>query len=322
VPVICQFIDAYRDRFGVTMICRVLTGHGVPVAARTYWARRSRPLSKRALWDAAVTEILAGIYEPDDRGRRVPESLYGSLKTWAFLRRQGIPVARCTVERLMRANGWRGVTWARTTRTTISDPAASRAPDLVRRDFTAARPGQLHVADFTYVPLDGGGFGYTALVIDAFAGLIAGWECSLSKQTAFVQRAVRQAAALRRRQGRPLDGGIHHSDAGSQYTAVRFAETLQLAGLQPSIGTVGDAYDNALAETTMGLYKTECTRDGSPFRTGPVTTLGDLEDITSAWVHWYNTSRLMHRLGRRPPSEAEAEYYARHNDSHPAAPLI
>jgi len=293
----------------------------VPVAARTYWACRSRPLSKRALRDAAVTEILAGIYEPDGRGRRVPESLYGSLTTRAFLRRQGIPVARCTVERLMRTQGLRGVTRARTTRTTVRDPAAVRAPDLVRRDCTAARPGQLHVADFTYVPLDGGGFGYTALVIDACAGLIAGRDCSLSKETAFVQRAVRQAAALRRRQGRPLDGGIRHSGAGSRYTAVRFAETLQLAGLQPSIGTVGDACDNALAETTTGLYTTECTRDGSPFRTAPVTSLAGLEDITSAWVHWYNTSRLMHRLGRRPPAEAEAQYYARHNDSHRAAVL-
>jgi hypothetical protein len=182
VPVICQFIDAYRDQFGVSVICRVLTAHGVPVAARTYWARRSRPLSKRALWDAIVTEILAGIHEPDDRGRRVPESLCGSLKTRAHLRRQGIPVARCTVERLMQVQGWRGVTRARTTRTTISDPAAVRAPDLVKRNFTADRPGQLHVADFTYVPLAGGGFGYTALVIDAYAGLIAGWDCSLNNR--------------------------------------------------------------------------------------------------------------------------------------------
>ena len=168
----------------------------------------------------------------------------------------------------------------------------ARAPDLVNRQFTAAAPDQLHVADFTYVPLDGGGFGYTALVIDAFAGLVTGWECSLSKETAFVERAIRQAAALRRRQGRPLTGAtIHHSDAGSQYTSVRFGETLQLAGMIPSIGTVGDAYDNALAETTMGLYKTECVRGDSPFRTGPLRTLADLEDITSAWVHWYNTSR-------------------------------
>lgn len=196
-------------------ICRALSAHGVKIAPRTYWARKSRPPSRRAVRDAQLTGILAGICEPDARGRRKPESLYGSLKMWEHLNRQGIPVARCTVERLMRAHGWRGVTRARTVRTTTPDPGHSRAPDLVKRDFKAERPGQLHVADFTYVPLDGGGFGYTAFVIDAFAGLIAGWECSLSKQTAFVEKAIRQAAALRARQGHPIGGqAIHHSDSG------------------------------------------------------------------------------------------------------------
>lgn len=294
-------------------ICRALAAQGVKIAPRTYWARKSRPPSRRARADARITEILAGIYEPDARGRRKPESLYGSVKMWEYLNRRGIPVARCTVERLMRAHGWRGVTRARTVRTTVPNPGHSRAPDLVRRDFKAERPGQLHVADFTYVPLDGGGFGYTAFVIDAFAGLIAGWECSLSKQTAFVEKAIRQAAALRARQGHPISGpAIHHSDAGpEQYTSVRFAETLLLAGLTGSIGSVGDAYDNALAETTIGLYKTECVRPGSPFRNGPIRTLADLEAATSAWVAWYNAERLMHRLGRRPPAEAEARYWAR-----------
>ena len=297
-------------------ICRALTGHGVAIAPRTYWARRSRPPSRRALSDAALTEILAGIYEPDENGRRPPECLYGSLKMWEHLNRQGITVAKCTVERLMRAHRWRGVTRGRAVRTTIPDPGHSRAPDLVKRHFKAERPGQLHVADFTYVPLDGGGFGYTAFVVDAFAGLIPGWECSLSKETAFVERAIRQAAALRARQGHPISGrAIHHSDAGSQYTSVRFAQTLLLAGLTPLVGTVGDAYDNALAETTIGLYKTECIRAGSPFRAGPVRTLADLEQITSAWVHWYNTARLMHRLGRRPPAEAEALYYQQARDA-------
>ena len=293
-------------------ICRVLSAHGVKIAPRTYWARASRPPSARAVRDAQLTAILAGICEPDAWGRRKPESLYGSVKMWEHLTRRGITVARCTVERLMRAHGWRGVTRARTVRTTTADPEHSRAPDLVKRDFTAQRPGRLHVADFTYVPLDGGGFGYTAFVIDAFAGLIAGWECSLSKQTAFVERAIRQAAALRARQGHPIGGAaIHHSDAGSQYTSIRFAETLLLAGLTGSVGSVGDAYDNALAETTIGLYKTECVRPGSPFRNGPIRTLADLEEITSAWVHWYNNERLMHRLGRKPPAEAEAGYWAR-----------
>ena len=229
-------------------------------------------------------------------------------------------MARCTVERLMRANGWCGATRARTVRTTVVDPAATRAPDLVNRHFHAAAPGLLHVADFTYVPLAGGGFGYTAFVIDAYAGLIPGWECSTSKHPDFVEAATRQAVAYRRRQGRPLGAGaIHHSDAGSQYTAVHFGQTLFLEGLTPSIGSVGDAYDNALAETTIGLYKTECVRDGSPFRRGPIRTLADLEDITSAWVHWYNTRRLMHRLGRIPPAEAEAAYYAPTDAATPAA---
>ena len=315
---ICQFIDERKGEFGVAPICRALSAHGIQIAPRTYWARRSAAPGKRALWDTAVTEILAGIYEPDENGRRPPESLYGTVKMWAHLNRQGIPVAKCTVERLKRAHGWRGATRGRRVRTTVPDPAASRAPDLVRRQFKAARPGQLHVADFTYVPLAGGRFAYTAFVIDAFAGLIPGWECSLSKQTAFVESAIRQAAGYRARQGNPISGdAIHHSDAGSQYTSVHFTETLMLAGLAPSIGTVGDALDNALAETTIGLYKTECIRDGSPFRNGPLETLADVEQITSAWVCWYNTSRLMHRLGRRPPAEAEAEYYDHHRAGHP-----
>jgi putative transposase len=140
-------------------ICRVLGQHGIKIAPGTYWAHRSRPPSRRALADVALTEILAGICEPDERGRRKPESLYGSLKMWEHLNRQGITVARCTVERLMRAHGWRGVTRARTVRTTTPEAACTRAPDLVKRNFKAERPGQLHVADFTYVPLDGGGSG-------------------------------------------------------------------------------------------------------------------------------------------------------------------
>jgi putative transposase len=319
---ICEFIEQERERFGVAPICRALSAHGIVIAPRTYFGRRSAAPGKRALWDTAVTEILAGIYEPGENGRRPPESLYGTVKMWAYLRRQDIPVAKCTVERLKRAHGWRGTTRARRVRTTIADPSAARAPDLVRRQFKAARPGQLHVADFTYVPLAGGRFAYTAFVIDAFAGLIPGWECSLSRQAAFVERAIRQAAGYRARQGNPITGqAIHHSDAGSQYTSVHFTETLMLAGMTPSIGTVGDALDNALAETTIGLYKTECIREDSPFRHGPLETLADVEQITSAWVHWYNTSRLMHRLGRRPPAEAEAEYYDHHRAGHPGQAL-
>jgi putative transposase len=320
MPLICEFIALRRQEYGVAPICRALGVLGVQIAPRTYRAHLARPPSKRALWDAAITEVLAGHYEPDEQGRRLPECLYGATKMWAYLNREGIEVARCTVERLMRANGWRGATRARKVRTTVADPAATRAPDLVNRQFHAAAPGLLHVADFTYVPLAGGGFGYTAFVIDAYAGLIPGWECSTSKHTGFVEAAIRQAVAYRRRQGRPLgEGAIHHSDAGSQYTAVHFGQTLFLEGLTPSIGSVGDAYDNALAETTIGLYKTECVRAGSPFRHGPIRTLADLGEITSTWVHWYNTRRLMHRLGRIPPAEAETAYYAATDAATPAA---
>jgi len=310
---ICAFIAENQEKFGgVAPICRVLNEHGCPIAPRTFWAWKTRAPSKRELSDLVLTEVLAGIYEPDERGRRKPESLYGAVKMWAHLNREGIQVARCTVERLMRAHGWRGVTRAKRVVTTISDPAAGRAPDLVDRQFQVAAPNTLFVADFTYVPMVSGLFAYTAFVIDAFAGTIVGWECSTSKVTAFVERAIREAAHKRRREGNPLpQNTIHHSDAGSQYTSVHFGETLALEGMRPSIGSVGDAFDNALAETTIGLYKTECTRAGSPFRNGPFHRLSDIEQATSEWVHWYNTSRLMHRLGRRPPAEPEADYYAR-----------
>jgi len=284
--VICRFIAEHREEFGVAPICRVLTAHGCKIAPRTFYAWRTRPLSKRALWDTTMTAVLASYYdERDSCGRRKPESLYGSLKMWAHLQRQGIAVARCTVERLMAANGWQGATRARKVRTTVPDPTAPRPPDLVDRNFRVEAPDTLYVADFTYVKMVPC-FAYTAFVIDAFAGTIVGWEVSASKETAFVQRAVNQAVTLRSMQGTPLQGNtIHHSDAGSQYTAIRFGETLFLQGLQPSIGSVGDAYDNALAETTIGLYKAECIASGSPFRKGPFRTIADVEEATSAWVH-------------------------------------
>ncbi len=212
----------------------MLTEHGVPIAPRTFHAWATRAPSKRALWDATITEILAGYYEPDENGRRKPESLYGSLKMWAHLQREGIPVAKSTVERLMRRNGWQGVRRSKTVRTTVADPNAVRPPDLVDRQFGVGAPNLLLVADFTYVKLITGVFVYVAFVIDAYAGAIVGWEASGSKHTRFVESAIRQAAALRARQGHRIENGIHHSDAGSQYTSVRFGETLTLSGLRPS----------------------------------------------------------------------------------------
>jgi putative transposase len=311
--VVCRFITEHRAEFGVAPICRVLkTELGVKIAPRTYYARLGRAPSKRELWEQTLTEILANYYEPDERGRLKPESLYGAVKMWAHLNRQGITVARCTVERLMRRHGWRGVTRSRRIRTTIPNPEAPRAPDLVDRQFKVEGPNQLLVADFTYVPV-GGRFVHTAFVIDAYAGTIVGWQVGTRPTAALVEAALADALETRRRQGHPLIEGIHHSDAGTQYTSLSFTERLLEAGLAPSIGSVGDAYDNALAETTIGLYKTECIRPGAPstpFHDGLDNAL-EVELATANWVHWYNTSRLMHRLGRKPPLETENEYYDR-----------
>jgi putative transposase len=267
--VICAFLASVAGRFGVVPACRALSAHGVAISPRTYHARRSRPPSRRALRDRWLTGLLAAMFEPGERGRRRPESLYGAVKAWGHLRRQGITVARCTVERLMRANGWRGNTRARRVRTTVPDPRDARAPDLVNRDFRASGPGRLLVADFTYVPLAAGGFAYVAFVIDAFAGTIRGWECSLSKSTGFVQRAVRQAADWLRRAGHPVAGdAARHSDAGSQYTSVRFTETLMLAGLAGSVGSVGDAYDKGLGSYCTSLVVFDVRPAGRASRLG------------------------------------------------------
>lgn len=312
--VVCGFIVEHRERFGVAPICRALKQHyGIKIAPRTYYAWLGRGPSKRALWETTITEILAGYYEPDEHGRRPPESLYGAVKMWAHLQRQGIEVARCTVERLMRRHGWQGVRRTRKVRTTIASPDAVRAPDLVDRQFAVEAPNRLLVADFTYVRVRSG-FVYTAFVIDAFAGTIVGWQVASNATAELVETALVDAVETRGRQGHRIEAGaVHHSDAGVQYTSISFGHQLHEAGLEPSIGSVGDAYDNALAETTIGLYKTECIRPGSPFHTG-LDSLTDVEAATANWVHWYNTSRLMHRLGRRPPLEAEADYYDQHHD--------
>lgn len=319
----CEFIDAYREVFGVAPICRALAVAGLVVApdtlANSYYTRRRRGIAKRTLWDTTITEILAGFYQPDEQGRMAPESLYGAVKMWAHLNREGIPVARSTVERLMRLNGWAGAIRGKRPRTTITDPDAEdrRAPDLVARRFTVAAPDRLWVADFTYVQRLAGRWCYTAFTIDAFADLIVGWHTTTVADTAMVEASFGHALEFRARQGRPVAAGaIHHSDAGSQYTALHFAGQLAEADFRPSIGSVGDAYDNALAETIIGLYKTECTPTGSPFNPDGFTTTTQVETATAAWVHWFNTRRLLHRLGRRPPREAEAAHYAAQPTDH------
>ncbi len=261
------------------------------------------------MWDITIGETLRSIYEKDVFGKRPPECLYGSKKMWAYLNHQGKLVARCTIERLMRDRGYKGVTGQKKVRTTMVDPMAKRAPDLVMRNFRPSKPNKLFVSDFTYVLLLSG-FGYTAFVIDAYTDFIVGFSCSSTKDVSLVEKAINESSSLRANQNIKLNGSTTcHSDAGSQYTSIHYSETLFLQGLTPSIGTVGDAYDNALAESIIGLYKTECIRADSPFRNGSIKNISDLEEMTSRWVYWFNNERLLHRVRLITPVEAEANYF-------------
>jgi len=296
------FIDHHRDRFGVEPICRVLSKHGCKIAPSTYYAFKKRPPSARALRDEKVLVEVKRVHYSARGG------LYGAEKVYRQLVREnvtvdGTPVARCTVERLMRLHGLVGVTRRRKIRTTVADPAAIRPADLVKRDFTADRPDRLWVVDFTYVSTMAG-WAYVAFVVDVFARMIVGWRVARHMRTDMPLDALEMALASRHRSGRDTTGLVHHSDAGAQYTSVRYTTRLEEAGLAASIGTVGDSYDNALAETINGLYKTECV-----FWEGPWASVDELELATLSWVHWYNHERIHSALGWRPPAEVENEYY-------------
>jgi len=290
------FIDDHRDVYGVEPICAVL-----PIAPSTYHWHKARQR------DSALRSARAR-RDRDLRGhiRRVWQtnhSVYGARKVWHELRREGHQVARCTVERLMRQMGLEGVTRSRAwTTTTDSTSSTGRPADLVDRVFTVAAPNRLWVADYTFVAT-WRGFCYTAFVIDAYARRIVGWRCSTHQRAEFVLDALEQAIYDRTRGG--LDGLIHHSDAGSQYLAIRYGDRLVDAGINPSVGSVGDSYDNSLAETIIGLYKTEVIR-----RRGPWRGIDDVEFATLEWVHWFNTRRLFGPIGYIPPAEHEANHYA------------
>ncbi|WNJ60819.1 IS3 family transposase [Nocardia seriolae] len=300
-PLVCEFLAEHKARFPIAAMCRALTGQGITIAPRTFhaWARRAP--SKRELWDTALTEVLAGIYEPDEQGRRKPECLYGAEKMWAHLQRQGIPAARCTIERLMRVNGWKGVVRRRKVRTTEADPAASRAPDLVDRHFRVAAPNMLVVADFTYVALAGGGFVYTAFVIDAYAGRILGWECATSKESVFVESTIRQAAALRLREGNPLGRStVHHSDAGSQFRSRKFCKLLSNNGLRGSTGRVAACADNAAMESWFALLQRNVL-DRKRW-----ATREELRLAMAVWIErTYHRRRRQRGLARLTPIEYE-----------------
>lgn len=227
--------------------------------------------------------------------------VYGADKVWKQMNREGITVARCTVERLMKHHGLRGVIRGKRVRTTIPDVVAARPLDRVKRQFKADRPNQLWVSDFTYVSTWQGWL-YVAFVIDVFARRIVGWRVSSSMTTDFVLDALEQALYARQ----PDNDGtlIHHSDRGSQYVSIRYSERLAEAGIEPSVGSRGDSYDNALAETINGLYKAELIHRRAPWKTRESVELATLE-----WVAWFNHHRLMEPLGYIPPAEAEANYY-------------
>lgn len=297
---------------GVELICDVLREQGLAVTSRSYRAWKTRPPSSRTIDDAAVVAVLRKLRELDEKGRPKPEVLYGRRKMTAWLRRKGFPgISKHTVDRLMRDEGMNGLIRGRRTRTTIPGKDGQRAGDQLNRDFNSPRPNHAWVTDFTYVPT-WSGFVYVAFAIDLYSRAIVGWEVSTIKDTAFVERCLKMALWRRDHTDRPvLPGMIHHSDAGGQGTSIRFTETVALEGLVASIGSVGDAYDNAAAETVMGLFKNEAIATESPFRVGPLRTLPDVEEITFAWVDWYNNDRLHSTLGNVPPEEYEQNYYAR-----------
>jgi putative transposase len=300
------FVDAHKSRFGVEPICRVLTEHGVQVAPSGYYAHQARPASARSQRDAVVLAEIQRVFHDPKLGR----GLYGARKVWHQLRREGgvdgQAVPRCQVERLMRTAGLRGVRRGQPVITTRADKAAVRPPDLVDRDFTARRPNQLWVVDFTYVPTWTGTV-FTAFVSDVYSRRIVGWRTATSMPTELPLDALEMALWTRNQAGHDPAGVVHHSDAGSQYTAIRYAQRLLDAGALASIGSVGDSYDNALAESVIGLYKTECVRHD-----GPWCGVDDLELATLSWVHWFNNDRLHSGIGHVPPVEYEIEYY-RHN---------
>jgi putative transposase len=294
-----KFIDEHRDRFGgVEPICRVLTEHGLAIAASTYYAARHRPASPRALREQQLKKAIARIHAANF-------AVYGADKIWRALHREGIPAARCTVERLMRELGLSGARRGKKIRTTVQNKDGQRAGDLLDRDFTAPAPNRRWVADFTYVS-SWAGTVYVAFVVDVFSRAIVGWSAAMTKTTPLVLDALEMALWRRDRDGRPVGPGlIHHSDAGSQYTSFRFTTHLVTAGIDASIGSVGDAYDNALMESAIGLYKTELIKPRRPWR-----SLTDVELATAEWVDWYNTARIHTAIGNIPPNEHEANHYA------------
>lgn len=288
------YIDDHKDRYGVEPICKVL-----PIAPSTYYQHKAVERdpdrrSDRAKRDDALQPEIRRVWEENFR-------VYGVRKVWRQLQREGFAVPRCTVERLMRVLGLSGVVRGRRVYTTVSDDALTRPEDHVERSFQAARPNALWVADLTYVAT-WCGFVYVAFIVDVFARRIVGWRVSNSLRTDIALDALEQA--LYERDVNEDSGLIHHSDHGVQYLSIRYTDRLTEAGILPSVGSVGDSYDNALAETINGLYKAEVIRQRGPWR-----SIDEVEYATLEWVDWFNNRRLLEPIGNVPPAEKEAAYY-------------
>ena len=290
-----SFIDEHREEHGVEPICQEL-----PIAPSTYYEQKARQadrsrLPRRAVRDAALREEIERVWKEN-------RSVYGARKVWLQLKREGFAVARCTVERLRRQMGLRGVVRGhRYKTTTVVDEADQRPADLVQRNFLAERPNELWVADLTYVAT-WVGFVYVAFVTDVFSRKIVGWRVSNSLRSDLALDALEQALHARP----DINQLVHHSDRGVQYLSIRYTERLAEAGVEPSVGSVGDSYDNALAETIIGLYKTEVIRPNGPWR-----NIEAVEFATLEWVDWFNNRRLLEPIGDIPPVEFEALYYER-----------
>jgi putative transposase len=290
-----RFIDDHRDVYGVESICAT-----VPIAPSTYFLHKAQHAdpSRRSARTQRDDQVRVEIQRVWD----VNHQVYGPRKVWKQLRREGHRVARCTVRRLMRAMGLAGVVRGRAwVTTTQASPDAGRLPDLVERNFTATRPNQLWVSDFTYVAT-WRGFIYVAFVLDVFSRRIVGWRASASLRTDLALDALEQA--IYDRCDNDTGDLVHHSDRGTQYLSIRYTERLADAGIELSVGSRGDAYDNALAESVIGLFKTEVIR-----RRGPWRSLEAVEFATLDWVDWFNHRRLLEPIGYVPPAEYEARYY-------------
>lgn len=292
-------------RWGVESICEQLTELGCKIAPSTYYEQRSRRPSVREVRDAELRPLVAQAHAEN-------YGVYGARKVWLTLNRQrpvgAPPIARCTVERLMGELGLTGAVRGKVKRTTISDPRVPKPTDLVDRNFSPLAPDRLWVADFTYVST-WSGWCYTAFVIDAYARRILGWSVATTMTSQLVLDAVEQAIWTRHREGRDLDGLIAHHDHGSQYLSVAHTEHLAAAGIKPSTGAVGSSYDNALAESVIGLYKTELIKARKPWK-----GFDDLEIATAEWVDWFNHRRPFEYCDDLTPAEAEQAHYAHHQD--------